>query len=1202
MRAGEEAFEGSRRFDVLARLGDGGSGVVYRARDRRSGSDIALKVMRRQQGDGLTQFRAEFSALQLLRHPNLVELYDLVEEQGRVLLAMELVEGHGLFEFLREDTSCERRRVRESFRQLAEALLYLHRELRVHRDVKPSNVRVTPEGRVVLLDLDFAWLESDEDAFHFEPERPLRPAGTALYMAPEQAALSEVRAASDWYALGVVLYEALTGSLPWRGTELEVLMAKQDGKPTPPHELDASIPLDLSDLCVDLLGPVPELRPSGDGVLQRLALTFDAVVRAPRTFGSTCWVGRKEELERLHAAFLRSREGPVVVRVQGAAGLGKTALCARFSEEIARQYPDAVVLQSACPRYPERPHAPFSAALMRLSEIANERVSSLLREDQALLVRAFPQVARIFSAVHEESLASLLPDPLERRFRLVEAFGALLHEVAAVHPLVWWFDDYEWADLDSQRLLSALVRNKLGPRVLFLLCDESAFGQRAYTEPSAHETLQLADLAPDEARALLRKSGLLTALDEVAEQKAEVLPGNPLLLEYSARQALEEGSPRVGERTLAQLIAERIAALPEPARKLLYLLATARDPLTEELCQSASGLSRSEFARHCSVLEARELMRKQRSLDGTLLAVAHAAIAECVDSELLGGQRAEVHRRLAQALTTADPTRAPGRLLRHQGESGLHSGAAQSAWLSAEQAHSALAFQRAAELFTLATSLDPPRRDEMGHLRLQRVAEALGHAGWSVQAATVYRQAALGANSAAALHMRQRAAEHLLRGAKPMEGLEAVRELLSSIDVALPATPGRAFWSMVARRSMLRLRGLRFESLTEGQVSVRDLRRVDALWTSGVQLSLVDVIRGADFLTRGLQAALKTGEPHRVARALCTEAWMRGLDRRGDLVAESLLVTAEQLTQRHPSALLDGHLRLARGIVAFGKFHLPECYVHCREAERVFRERCADAMWEVTSARVFQLVSLANMARYQEQAVMLESVTREAKERGDLWGYSYFVSIGAMGAMLADGRPEEAEACVREESQRWATGTTFHFQHWVALLASVYIDLYLGRTSVLERLEGPWNILKQTLFLRLPFAHMALHELRGRAHVLAARVQKDASQLARAERDARVLARAGDDVSLGFAHLVRANVAHLRGNVETSVGELHAGIQLLEARGLEMWVLAAKRVLGRQQGGDAGHELTRAAERTLKERGVRDLDRFQNMLMPAFAN
>src|SRR3954447_7751354 len=119
MRGAEEAFQGSRRFDVRGRLGDGGGGVVYRAFDHVLDREVALKLLRDTQDDSFAQLRESFAALRQLKHPNLVQLYDFVEEGGRALLVMELVEGVGLLEFVRRQrTGFDELRLRSCFAQL----------------------------------------------------------------------------------------------------------------------------------------------------------------------------------------------------------------------------------------------------------------------------------------------------------------------------------------------------------------------------------------------------------------------------------------------------------------------------------------------------------------------------------------------------------------------------------------------------------------------------------------------------------------------------------------------------------------------------------------------------------------------------------------------------------------------------------------------------------------------------------------------------------------------------------------------------------------------------------------------------------------------------------------------------------------------------------------------------------------------------
>ena len=209
---------------------------------------------------------------------NLARLHELVSDGKNWCFTMELVEGIDFLSYVRSGAEEHSPpvgeegldltltdRLREACRQLAEGVAAMHEAGRAHRDLKPPNVLVTNSGRVVILDFGLAT--------ELVPEgmRDARDVlGTVAYIAPEQAAGLPASPAADWYSVGVMLYEALTGRLPFPGRPSEILKNKQRFEPPPAHELDHHVPQDLDSLCAELLRRDPEsCAPSGVEVLRR---------------------------------------------------------------------------------------------------------------------------------------------------------------------------------------------------------------------------------------------------------------------------------------------------------------------------------------------------------------------------------------------------------------------------------------------------------------------------------------------------------------------------------------------------------------------------------------------------------------------------------------------------------------------------------------------------------------------------------------------------------------------------------------------------------------------------------------------------------------------------------------------------------------------------------------------------------------------
>jgi WD40 repeat protein/serine/threonine protein kinase len=275
-------------YEVLAALGRGGMGAVYKARHLRLNRLVALKRLRSQTSVQLRRSRAEAEALAQLQHPNIVQIFELVEHAGQTYLTMELVEGGSLGQHLAGQPQPPRPTA-ELLETLARALQYAHDRGIVHRDLKPSNILVqgsgmrvqgsgqagseagsrTPHPRSLIPKItDFGIAKRLAEGAGATQEGEVL--GTPGYMAPEQAGgrHREIGPATDLYSLGVILYEMLTGRVPFQGpSTLDTLVLVRTVEPVPPRRLQPKVPRDLETICLKCLQKEPGRRYAGAAAL-----------------------------------------------------------------------------------------------------------------------------------------------------------------------------------------------------------------------------------------------------------------------------------------------------------------------------------------------------------------------------------------------------------------------------------------------------------------------------------------------------------------------------------------------------------------------------------------------------------------------------------------------------------------------------------------------------------------------------------------------------------------------------------------------------------------------------------------------------------------------------------------------------------------------------------------------------------------------
>ena len=472
-------------YDIRALLGAGGMGQVYRAFDPRLGREVALKVIGRFAADdesALDRLLREATLASALNHPNIVTIYETGVVGSDRYIAMELVEGSTLRQLAAQGLPLSR--IIGIARQVAEALAVAHASQIIHRDIKPDNVMVRPDGYVKLLDFGLARAQPDQ----YGPGttgggRSTTEAGLVLgtigYMAPEQARGETVTAEADVFSLGVMLYELVTGRHPFMAaSQIGTLNALLWDTPEPPSLVNPELPRSVDQLIVESLQKDRRLRPGASEVMYRLALAHDSniatalssVAVAPRRHAATpSLVGRDDELNALRQEYERANRGKSrLVVVSGEAGVGKTTLVEAFVGELEERGEPVRIGRGRCSERlaGSEAYLPVLEALESLQR--SEQLGSLTRLVRALAPSWYAQLMPPSS--NDSSAARLAAETSGgSQERLKREIASLLEEAGRMHPIVVWFDDVHWADASTTDLLGYLARRIDSTRLLIIV-------------------------------------------------------------------------------------------------------------------------------------------------------------------------------------------------------------------------------------------------------------------------------------------------------------------------------------------------------------------------------------------------------------------------------------------------------------------------------------------------------------------------------------------------------------------------------------------------------------------------------------------------------------------------------------------------------------------------------------------------------------
>ena len=782
-------------------------GVVYRGKHGTTGAEVALKTVHQTSPEQLAAFRREVQVLAELQHPGIVRVVDKDLASRTPWYAMELVEGRPLSTLLRgphaSETASTRGDPRSTeplteervpdpartaaapapapvhphearpplvellriMRKVSSALSFVHARGLVHRDLKPDNILIQPDGNPVLV--DFGIVGQFGDKAGREVLKLARTAGTLAYMAPEQASGRLVDARADLFSLGCILYECIVGEPPFGKSGLYDMTVEP---PAPPSTRAPGVSAELDQLVLSLLARDVRDR---IGYAEDVGMALDRLTSAPLVDTARNdvaylyrpeFAGRQAALERLTAVFTEGTQGSsTIALVTGESGLGKTRLLLELGARA--EATGAQVITGECapigasqfedgaPREALHPFRNFLTAVADACRAGGKPVTErLLGPHGRVLVAYEPALAEVLGTGVEQ-LEPLAPE--RARGRVLTALRSVIAAFAADQPLLLLIDDLQWADSLSLEFLGLFANHAGGhsPVCMIVTCRSEEIPDEL-SALGAHAKVRVEQLERFDRNAISQMvSGLLAVSSPPSEWVnflQEESAGNPFFVAEYLRAAITErlltrssGRWTLGEGTslrdrlglparIAALVGRRLRGLDEQALHIVQAAAVLGRSFDLALLSSTSEMDVAQAAARFADLRQRQILDDASGR----LGFVHDKLREVAYGLIAHEQRALLHRRAAATLEArlAEGERSIdlGSLGYHHAQAGSSERAARRFVEAADRARITYANRDAIRFYRLALSelertpvADAPERQRETSQLQEALAEVL---------------------------------------------------------------------------------------------------------------------------------------------------------------------------------------------------------------------------------------------------------------------------------------------------------------------------------------------------------------------------------------------------------------------------------------------------------------------------------------------